>query len=385
MKIHLPLSSLSNRWVLQKEIFMKHIISCSDGTWNKPVEDIRSTNNEDAADADSDFDTNVARMYKSICSRKGDVEQVKIYDQGVGTGIGWKDKIVGGSTGEGIDKNIKDVYQFFMLNYQPGDKLFLFGFSRGAYTARSVAGFMRNCGILKPENINLVDKAYEFYRDRNPYTHPDSDLMNSFRNAYCLKDETGSNIIPIYFIGVWDTVGALGVPLSWFQLSNRKRYRFHDVTLSSHVRHAYHALAVDEKRALFSPTLWQKSKTVQADPGYQQNMEQRWFAGVHSNVGGGYIDSGLSNIALRWLMDKASGAGLCFTDNPLVQDKEGRDNGLLEESRKGFYKLWRPAWRPIKKSDALTNQEIDESVFERMKNEKWKYHPKNLADLSAGE
>jgi len=88
---------------------MKHIISCSDGTWNKPTEDIRSTNNEDAADSDYDFDTNVARMYKSICSSKGNIQQVKIYDQGVGTGIGWTDKVLGGATREGIDKNIKDV------------------------------------------------------------------------------------------------------------------------------------------------------------------------------------------------------------------------------------------------------------------------------------
>jgi len=366
---------------------MKHIISCSDGTWNKPTDDIRATNNEDAADADNDFDTNVARMYKSICSRKGNIEQVKIYDQGVGTGLGWKDKVLGGSTGAGIDKNIKDVYQFFMLNYQPGDKLFLFGFSRGAYTARSLAGFMRNCGILKPENVHLVDKAYEFYRDRNPYTHPDSDLMNSFRNTYCLKDETGSNVIPIYFIGVWDTVGALGVPLSWFQLGNRKRYRFHDVTLSSHVQHAYQALAVDEKRALFSPTLWEKSKTVMADPNHPQhkNMEQRWFAGVHSNVGGGYPDAGLSNIALRWLIEKAQAADLCFNDQPLDKDKDGRDAGKIEESRKGFYKLWRPNWREIKKGDALTNQEVDASVLERIKDRSKNYRPKNLSSLYAGE
>lgn len=363
---------------------MKHIISCSDGTWNKPPEDIRTTNNEDAADADNELDTNVARMYRSICNAKGDIKQVKIYDQGVGTGIDWKDKILGGATGAGIDKNIKDVYQFFMLNYEPGDKLFLFGFSRGAYTARSVAGFMRNCGILKPENIQLVDKAYELYRDRNPYTHPDSDLMKAFRAQYCLKDKSGSDVIPIHFIGVWDTVGALGLPLSWFQLANQKRYRFHDVTLSSHVMHAYHALAVDEKRVLFSPTLWEKSKTVMDSPAHPQhkNMEQRWFAGVHSNVGGGYPDSYLSNLALRWLITKANEADLCFSDEPLIKPKEDRDLGKLEESRKGFYKLWRKRWREIKKGDALTNQTIDDSVWERIKEEKWKYAPENLKGMS---
>ncbi|MDQ6609749.1 MAG: DUF2235 domain-containing protein, partial [Bacteroidota bacterium] len=279
---------------------MKRIVTCSDGTWNKP----------DLKDKGIEVKTNVAKMYESICSKgKNDIEQVKIYDQGVGTGNTLKDKIVGGATGLGLDRHIKDMYTFFVINYNKGDEIYLFGFSRGAYTARSIAGFIRNCGILKPEYIHLVDKAYSLYRDRNNYSTPDSDLMRSFRAAYCIE-----NITPIHFIGVWDTVGSLGIPLPWYQLANRNKYKFHDVTLSSTIRNAYHALAIDERRALFSPTLWKKSKTVSNDPEHPQQMEQRWFAGVHSNVGGGYADSALSNITLKWLMEKAEAVGLCYND-----------------------------------------------------------------------
>ncbi|HET7897552.1 MAG TPA: DUF2235 domain-containing protein, partial [Flavisolibacter sp.] len=176
---------------------MKRIISCSDGTWNKPG----------TTDRGIDVKTNVAKLYECICSEgKDGTAQVKIYDEGVGTGYSRKDRLLGGATGAGIDKNIKDIYEFFVLNYEPGDETYLFGFSRGAYTARSVAGFIRNCGILKKENIHLVDKAYNLYRDRNDYTKPDSDLMKSFRAAYCMRDQSGDSVVPIHFIGVWDTV-----------------------------------------------------------------------------------------------------------------------------------------------------------------------------------
>jgi uncharacterized protein (DUF2235 family) len=286
---------------------------------------------------------------------------------------------LGGATGAGLDKNIKDVYQFFMLNYEPGDCLFLFGFSRGAYTARSLAGFIRNCGILKPENIHLLDKAYALYRDRNVYTHPESDLMKSFRATYCLKAEKGANIIPVHFIGVWDTVGALGIPLSVWKMYNQRKYKFHDVKLSSHVCHAYQALAIDERRALFSPTLWEKSDTVKADPNHPQhkNMEQRWFAGVHSNVGGGYSDCGLSNLALDWMIRKAQGAGLCFNDPPLIHTRP-QDNGELMNSLSFFYRLSGARWRDVKPGDETGNQKVDESVSERWKDERRKYRPPNL-------
>jgi uncharacterized protein (DUF2235 family) len=367
---------------------MKRIISCSDGTWNKPGASDRGKKitvtdkgkKVHVTDDDNHDDTNVVKMYNSICSLDkrlpgSQVAQVKIYDEGVGTGYGWRDKLLGGMSGAGLDKNIKDVYTFFVLNYQPGDQVFLFGFSRGAYTARSVGGFIRNCGILKPENIGLVNKAYELYRDRNVYTHPESDLMKSFRAAYCFED-----ITPIHFIGVWDTVGSLGIPVPWLKSYNMQRYRFHDETLSSHVRHAYHALAIDEKRALFKPTLWEKSESVKNNPAVQQKMEQRWFAGVHSNVGGGYPDCGLSNLTLDWLIHKAQDAELCFNDPPLVKNRD-TDRGVIVNSYTPMYWFWRPSWREIDLTNEDTNQAIDESVKERLTTDK-RYQPKNLRGVT---
>ena len=342
---------------------MKRIITCSDGTWNKPGKKDRGI----------EVKTNVLKMYESICSEgKNNVSQVKVYDEGVGTGYTWKDRMLGGATGAGIDKNIKDMYEFIMLNYEPGDEIYLFGFSRGAYTARSIGGFIRNCGILKKENIHLVEKAYRFYRDRNDYTLPDSDLMRSFRATYCVED-----ITTIHFIGVWDTVGALGIPLPWYKLANLNRYKFHDVKLSSYVRHAYHALAIDEKRSLFSPTLWQKSDTVLKDENHPQQLEQRWFAGVHSNVGGGYADCKLSNRCLQWLIDKAESAGLCYNKPPLIQETEW-DKGELRNSYSPMYWFWLPKWRTIDLKNHLTNQTIDDSVWERYRDKAWKYQPGNL-------
>lgn len=343
---------------------MKRIVTCSDGTWNKP----------DNKDRGINVKTNVAKMYEAICSKgKNNVEQVKIYDQGVGTGHTLKDKIVGGATGLGLDQHIKDMYTFFVLNYSSGDEIYLFGFSRGAYTARSIAGFIRNCGILKPEYIHLVATAYKLYRDRNDYTVPDSDLMKSFRKAYCVE-----NITPIHFIGVWDTVGSLGIPLPMHKMANKNKYKFHDVTLSSTVKNAYHALAIDERRALFSPTLWKKSKTVIKDPEHQQQLEQRWFAGVHSNVGGGYADCALSNITLEWLMKKAESVGLCFNEPPLITPNLDYDKGEIRNSYSPMYWLWRPRWRTIDVKDSDSNQTIDESVRERYKNSVRKYRPGNL-------
>ncbi len=344
---------------------MKRLITCSDGTWNKP----------DNKDRGLPVETNVEKMFRAICTTDNadaykPVHQLKIYDQGVGTGYTWKDKLIGGATGAGIDKNIKDMYTFLMLNYEPGDQIYLFGFSRGAYTARSIGGLIRNCGILRPENIMLVDKAYNLYRDRNKYSSPDSDLMTSFRHRYAHEDQT-----PVHFIGVWDTVGSLGIPLPWYKLRNRNRYKFHDLTLGSTVQHAYHALAIDEKRRLFQPTLWQQSSTVANNPYHPQKMEQRWFPGVHSNVGGGYADSGLSDIALNWLLNKANEAGLCYEEERLKAIKPDH-LAELRNSYTPLYWFWFPTYRKLLNPE-YPNQTIDETAYQRMK-EQPKYRPKNI-------
>jgi uncharacterized protein (DUF2235 family) len=346
---------------------MKRIITCSDGTWNQP----------DVKDRGVIVQSNVEKMFNSICSfgkskdNTQDVGQVKAYDQGVGTGYSALDKISGGITGAGIDKNIKDLYTFLCINYEPGDELYLFGFSRGAYTARSLAGLIKCCGVLKPANIHLVDDAYNLYRDRNRYSLPSSDMMKAWRSNFSQED-----ITEILFMGVWDTVGALGIPLTIFKSFNHDKYKFHDCTLGTNVKYAYHALAINEKRRLFQPTLWNLSTTVMNDPEHPQVLEQRWFAGAHANIGGGYADSGLSDITLDWLIKKAEDVGLCFHNPPSVKTM-GNYKGEIRNSFTARYWLWLTKTRTIDLNDPLSRQTIDESVWQRY-DEDSEFRPGNL-------
>ena len=342
---------------------MKRIIACSDGTWNRPG----------VVDNGVVANTNVLKLFECICAEgAGGVPQLKVYDQGVGTGYSIWDQVVGGATGMGIDKNIKDIYTFLVLNYAPGDQVILLGFSRGAYTARSLAGFIYNCGILKPEYLHLIDKSYGLYRDRNDYSTPDSDLMTSFRRNYAHEIAT-----PIHFIGVWDTVGSLGLPLPWFRQYNTKKYKFHDNKLNPAVRYAYHALAIDERRSLFTPTLWEQCNSVKDSS--RQVMEQRWFVGAHSNVGGGYKDCGLSNIALLWLKEKAEDAGLCYLEPAPHIKEQPWDKGKIVNSNTPMYWLWWPKYREVMVSERH-NLDLHSSVRSRLENDDT-YRPTNLREF----
>lgn len=352
----------------------KRLVTFSDGTWNRPG----------TTDRNKETKTNVEILFNCIDHHDPQgVQQLKVYDQGVGTST-WdrKDEIMGGLAGFGIDKNIKDVYTFLSINYRPGDEIYLFGFSRGAYTARSLAGFINNCGILKPEHIQMVDYAYELYRDRNIYSHPDSDFMTSFRHQYCAEPATG-----IHYIGVWDTVGALGLPFPWNKKYNTERYKFHDVKLSRSVRYAYHALAIDECRKDFTPTLWELSDTVKNDPQHPQVLEQQWFAGVHSNVGGGYEDHGLSDLALGWLAEKAEKAGLnidLHRSKDLIPGYFFQPDykGELRNSHKWYYarkrrEIMQPRYNH-KGHLMETRESIHESVKHRFHDNSCNYKPVNL-------
>ena len=355
---------------------MKKIVVCSDGTWNKPG----------IKDRGKPVKTNVQKIYEAINTGTSQTPQLKYYGQGVGTGFTLGDMILGGSTGLGIDANIMNAYKFLMWNYEPGDEIYLFGFSRGAYTVRSLAGFIRNCGIMQPSYLHLISEAYNLYRDRSSITHPDSDLMKSFKRAYGINQEETF----IHFIGVWDTAGALGIPLKWFDIMNR-RYQFHDVTISSQIKYAYHALAVDEKRKTFTPTLWQLSPKAVEDGS--QISEQVWFPGVHSNVGGGYADSGLSDIALQWMIDKARNTGLEF-DNDALQNIKPETGGELRNSASGIFSLMRKLVRTINsgvtysieeetgkrvQQNVVRNESIHYTCMQR-RHQQNKYKPKNLSD-----
>lgn len=346
---------------------MKRIIVCCDGTWNRP-------GNKDRGQP---IETNVEKMYKTVATKDTNVKQTKFYGPGVGTGFALTDQVLGGSIGIGIDRNIQDAYKFLMWSYEPGDEIYMFGFSRGAYTVRSLGGLIRNCGIMKPNYLHLIAEAYQLYRDRTDLTHPDCDAMIAFKKSYAIEPETA-----IKFMGVWDTVGALGIPISWFNWWNRK-YQFHDVKLSSHIRYAYHALAMDERRRVFSPALWDINKKALYGP-QPQVCEQVWFPGVHANVGGGYLDCGLSNIALKWMIERAQDTGLEF-DAERVQKIACDSKGELRTSLNLFYRMTGTVVRRIneinirkKMEEGITrNEKVHLSCLERFHMLE-KYRPKNL-------
>lgn len=260
---------------------MKRIVILADGTWNSP---------------EQGRPTNVLRMAHSIRPTAAGVKQVVFYDWGVGSD---RMKLAGGLTGAGIDKNIMDGYRFIVHNYDPGDALFFFGFSRGAYTVRSLAGLIRNCGILRRTFEDRIPAAYRHYRKRTADSSPDAPDSVAFRKEFAVADVT-----PIEFVGVWDTVGALGIPVPFWGTLGAREFLFHDTAPSRIIRHARHALSIDEDREDFLPTLWDKK------PGL--DLQQVWFAGVHSDVGGGYEEPGLSDIACLWMMEEASRCGLKF-------------------------------------------------------------------------
>jgi len=264
---------------------MKRIVICADGTWNRPEQDLAK-----------DAPTNVLKLARAIAPVANGVEQVVFYDWGVGS---YYDPLLGGGFGAGINKNIQDAYRFIVQNYDPGDELYFFGFSRGAYTVRSLAGLIRNCGVLERTRASHIHGAFELYRNRDDA--PGSVTARRFR-----KHCSVSHPVRIRFIGCWDTVGSLGVPLSVLGFLN-ERFLFHDTELSSIVETARHALSIDEARGDFAPTLWDRKAGI--------DIKQVWFAGAHGDVGGGYIKEPnepgvLADIPLNWMITEAEAAGL---------------------------------------------------------------------------
>jgi len=335
---------------------MKRIILCCDGTWNRA----------DQSSNGSLCPTNVVRIAFRIAKRKDDIRQIVYYSQGVGTGNSL-DRFTGGAFGSGVVDNIFDAYRFLIANYETGDEIYLFGFSRGAFTARSIAGMIRKCGILCREHASRYVNAVKLYRSDDG---PDEEKPTEFRSSCSVN---GEEPIPIHFIGVWDTVGALGIPLGGPRKITRSRHQFHDTELSGSVKNAFHALAIDERRSPFKPTLWE----YKPKPG--QKVEQVWFPGVHTNVGGGYPDQSLADISLGWMITKAKEAGLEFDKkvedaHPLKPDPSGK----IYQSKKGIYRFTRGYDRVIGISEERNRDEettvtgddptqfVDQSAFDRM-------------------
>jgi uncharacterized protein (DUF2235 family) len=302
----------------------RRIVVCADGTWNTADESSGGVRTP----------TNVIKLARSISPAAGDGSpQFIYYHEGVGTHPGLE-RMLGGAFGEGIDRNVCDCYRYLIHNYEDGDEIFLFGFSRGAYTVRSLAGLIRNSGLLSPEHENRIPDAYELYRDRNDGSAPNAPRSKAFRTEF-------SRAVRIKCLGVWDTVGALGIPIEGLNFLDRHRYEFHDVRLSSWIDNAFQALAIDEQRGPFLPAVWEQ----QANP--QQRLEQVWFAGVHANVGGGYRDSGLSDIALRWMIERAQECGLEFRQTFVDHLTRPAFDGQLRDSMTPLYHLFLPRVRQI--------------------------------------
>ena len=234
--------------------------------------------------------------------------------------MGILDRHIGGGTGFGISKNIRDCYNFIANNYAVGDDIFLFGFSRGATTVRSLASFIHLFGILPKARPELIKQAYKVYKI--------SDKEKRDRLAEAFIDRHHTMWATIEFLGVWDTVAALGLPFKSLSVLVDKipffRHRFQDLRLPASVRNAYHALAIDDERQTFHPTMWDtrdlkmlkkmkdgKPMMKDGEPVMeQQNVKQVWFCGQHTDVGGGYAEHALSDIPLEWMKDMAVEHGL---------------------------------------------------------------------------
>jgi uncharacterized protein (DUF2235 family) len=331
----------------------KRLVLCCDGTWNT---------------AGQRCPTNVVRLYDAIAPRDAaGTEQATFYHEGVGTKR-WE-RIRGGAFGFGLSDIVKDAYRMMVANYEAGDELFLFGFSRGAFTARSTAGFIRNAGILRRDQTSRVDEAYALYRNDDG---PDSAQAVAFRKAYAVSDQT-----PIRCIGVWDTVGALGVPSVGLPGTNflNQRWAFHDVKLSSRVQSAFQALAIDEARQPFQPAIWQPQPHAVG-----QDVQQVWFVGAHCDVGGGYPDRELADITYYWMAIRAQACGLAFNANPAALDPK-LALGQLHDSRTGLYKLLPPSPRVLGRDDPAHEHAASTAVT---RHNAGGYSPHNLDTYLAG-
>jgi uncharacterized protein (DUF2235 family) len=260
----------------------KNIIICTDGTWDNATED-----------------TNVVKMSRMLLRTS---QQVVFYDDGVGVDGTPLEKLTGGAFGNGIFQKVKNGYSQIAQVYEKDDNLFLFGFSRGAYTARSIAGMIANCGLPTGGfDDTLVEGAFNAYR-------------NPAQRAAILAGLSKYNLYDggITMVGVWDTVGALGIPALFGGIE--ADCQFLNTSLHPDVLNAYHAVSIDERRAEFPATLWQPANP----PSPNQNLVQVYFSGVHCDVGGGYPETQLSDITFGWMASHAKDLGALFNDAALA-------------------------------------------------------------------
>jgi uncharacterized protein (DUF2235 family) len=312
----------------------KTIVFCADGTWNGPGE----TDSDDTTATT----TNVFRLFVNLDGRdtpdsallgneqervltdsNGVVLQWAKYLHGVGASDNFLVKVLGGTVGAGLIARIVRGYTFISRNYLPGDRIFIIGFSRGAYTARALAGLIATKGLLDPGKNDLTDKtnAYRlgsavWYAYRRVALQANTDLLGRLQEAaldlpHFLSAAPGDDRLmaaPIEAVAVWDTVGSLGIPVFTVRAARIDAFQFADRKLSDKVVHGIHAIAVDEHRADFTPTLWDADARI----------IQVLFPGAHADVGGGYVaaESGPSDCSLAWMTKQLVALGVAFSRTP---------------------------------------------------------------------
>ncbi len=326
---------------------MKRLIYCFDGTWNQLTKG---------------FPSNIPRIAQAIRAvddrdAANPIAQIVFYDEGVGTFelgkyLGWIVNRLSGALGLGVEQNILQAYTHLILNYAPGDEIYIFGFSRGAFTARSFGGLIGKAGIMRKSKLFAINQARDLYRNNAPDRQADSDFACAFRQEHSVDALLPSDItyrtrngtmpeayvdLTITYMGIFDTVGAMGVPESLLiaNIVNRK-HSFHDTDLSPIVGAARHVVAADEKRRNFRPTLWSNLGALNAAKG-GIFYRQRIFPGTHSGVGGGGPIRGLSDRTLEWVLVGALKAGLNVDigpDSPLGVLKPDFSASIFNEAGK---------------------------------------------------
>jgi uncharacterized protein (DUF2235 family) len=322
----------------------RRIAFCADGTWDG-----------------AGNDTNVYKISKAIVAIPG--EQYSFYDDGVGADGTPIEKLSGGAFGTGLFQKIKDGYATISSVYEEGDDVFLFGFSRGAYTARSLAGMIAVCGLpTRNPDGNLVNAAFQAYRNKDQRA-----AILATLSAYGLVKAT------LTMVGVWDTVGSLGIPAVLGGVSPIP-YGFLDTGLHPDVLNAYHAVSIDERRVEFPATLWT------SPPAAGQTVEQVYFCGVHCDVGGGYADdpgtgTTLSDITLSWMVGHAQALGLVLDAGVAARFPSPLDEKFSLDTK---HESWSPLWLFPKSRDIAPNATLANSVEVRCRIDN-SYRPANLA------
>jgi uncharacterized protein (DUF2235 family) len=264
-----------------------------------------------------------------------------------------------------IDEEIQSLYRWLVFNWSPGDEIFLFGFSRGAYAVRCLAGMLRNAWLLHKRHEAMVPQAYHVYRT---VWGPDADNALNFRAGVARE-------VRVRFLGAWDTVGERGIPLALFPGFDGERHVFHDTRLSRIVDHACHALAIDERRAALPPAPWH----TRSD---RTRTEQAWFAGSHADLGGGLREGGLAQLSLRWMVEQAAQAGLELERQSLAEILAGDAEAIVHGWIPPAQRALGTGWREIGATNA--DETLHASAEQRFMRDPG-YRPRNLREYLAGD